>query len=167
MTMTSPSRRAVLIGGMSLLASPAYARGITRWDISRIQVRKAARRLELVGGGHVLKGYDMRLGFSPEGRKHFQGDGRTPEGPYHIDRRNPRSAFYLSLGLSYPNARDRSYAAAHGRSPGGDIFIHGQLNGRQRTAINDWTNGCIAVSNQDMDELWHLIPVGCPIHIYA
>lgn len=83
---------------------------------------------------------------------------RTPEGTYRINCRNPASSFFLSLGVSYPDARDISYAKQNGRAPGGDIFIHGQPNGTAVTFDYDWTRGCIAVSNNDMQELWGLVP---------
>ena len=164
MTLT---RRSLLIGATCALASPATAFTITRRNVDRVQVRKAERKLDLIGAGRVLKSYDIQLGRNPEGRKRFQGDHRTPEGGYRIDRRNEQSLFHLSLGVSYPAPADRAYAAARGRSPGGDIFIHGQPNGRPGTIKSDWTRGCIAVSNRDMEELWKLVEVDCPIWIYA
>jgi murein L,D-transpeptidase YafK len=167
MTFANKTRRGFIIGAAATLATPALARRITTHDISRVQVRKSERKVDLIGGGRLLRSYDMRLGFNPVGHKRFQGDGRTPEGAYHIDRRNAQSKFYLSLGVSYPNARDVAYARSHGRSAGGAIFIHGQTNGRYHTVQRDWTRGCIAVSNADMNELWALVGVGCPIHLYA
>lgn len=149
------------------LATPAVAKNALRQHVTQVQVRKAARKVDLIGGGRVLRSYDMWLGFTPIGKKRFQGDGKTPEGAYRIDRRNARSSFYRSLGVSYPNRQDASFARAHGRSPGGDIFIHGQLNGHSRTQRRDWTRGCIAVSNSDMDELWRFVPVGCGITIFS
>ena len=102
----------------------------------------------------------------PSGHKHFEGDERTPEGRYLIDYRNPRSAYHLSLHISYPGADDRAYAAAHGRSPGGEIFIHGQPNAlTEGREPGDWTDGCIAVSNAEIEELWREVPDGTPIEI--
>ena len=109
----------------------------------------------------------MHLGFQPQGHKAQSGDGRTPEGRYYIDRRNPRSDFFLSLGVSYPNAIDLARARANGVRPGGDIFIHG---GPTRTADRrkkDWTAGCIAVSDEEMEEIWSMVPTGIPITILA
>ncbi len=149
------------------LASPALAKTVTSRGVTQVQVRKSARKVELIGGGRVLRSYDMWLGFNPTGKKRFQGDGKTPEGAYRIDRRNAQSQFYRSLGVSYPNNQDASFARSHGRSPGGDIFIHGQITGHSRTQRRDWTRGCVAVSNQDMDELWRYVPLGCGITIFS
>lgn len=133
-----------------------------------IQVLKEKRRMDLIADGKIVKSYRIRLGKQPKGHKQFQGDGRTPEGTYYISGRNPRSAFHLSLQISYPNRSDLAFAQRRGRSPGGDIFIHGQPNGFKRgTIATDWTRGCIAVSNKEMEEIWRLIPNGCPIHIHA
>ena len=113
----------------------------------------------------VLKYYDIDLGFAPIGDKEQSGDGKTPTGDYIIDRRNPNSQFFLSLGISYPNARDIAEARAAGVDPGGDIFIHGEskIAGRRGT---DWTWGCIAVSNAEMAQIWAMVPNGVPISIY-
>ncbi|WFL79004.1 L,D-transpeptidase family protein [Altererythrobacter arenosus] len=133
-----------------------------------VLVDKSDRLLVLYSGGHAFKAYrDLQFGDAPLGHKRFEGDERTPEGRYTIDTRNPQSAYHLSLRVSYPNAADRAYAARYGRSPGGDIFIHGQPNGlasdlRMR---GDWTDGCIALSNAEIEELWRLIPDGTPIEI--
>lgn len=137
-------------------------------DISHLQVRKSQRLLDVISHEHrILKSYPIALGASPVGPKRFQGDMRTPEGLYNIARQNPQSQFYLSLGISYPNAKDIAYARANGRAPGGDIFIHGQPNGYNGTYRHDWTRGCIAVSNSDMTEIYRLIRIGCLIRIYA
>jgi len=164
--MSQMTRRALLSGAACTLATPALARFVSAADISRIQVRKAQRKLDLIGAGRIIKTYDVRLGGNPIGHKRFRGDNRTPEGGYRIDRRNPQSSFHLSLGVSYPNNADRAYARSRGMSPGGDIFIHGQPNGSRGTLAYDWTRGCIAVSNSDMGELWKLIRIGCPITIH-
>lgn len=119
----------------------------------------------LMHGDKALKSYDIGLGFAPLGHKTREGDGRTPEGEYTIDRRNPNSRYYLSLGISYPNAEDRAYAAAKGVSPGGDIFIHGRPK-RYRKAPDDWTFGCIAVSNREMQQVYAMVKDGTPITIY-
>ena len=127
---------------------------------------KSKRKMYLLHKSDVLKTYKIDLGFTPRGDKQFQGDGKTPEGRYTIDRRNARSMFHLSLGISYPNAQDAAFAHSQGRSPGGDIFIHGQPNnlpvGRM---MGDWTDGCIAVSNAEIEELWNAVPDGTPIEI--
>lgn len=175
--MNTVNRRHLLVSAGALLASTLTPSsgiagirskgGFTRADVDYIQVRKAARKLELIGGGKILRAYDIRLGSSPVGPKRFLRDGRTPEGIYRIDRRNDQSRFHLSLGISYPDSKDRAYAAQHGKSPGGDIFIHGQPNGYKVTLGYDWTWGCIALSNHDIEELWKLTPRGCKVAIYA
>lgn len=154
----------------ALFGAPASAAAPSRRRFDKvdyIQVIKSKRRLDLIGGGRILKSYPIRLGNAPVGAKHFQGDGKTPEGSYRIDRRNVRSQYFRSLGVSYPNRSDRARAARRGKSPGGDIFVHGQPNGLNRTLDYDWTAGCIALSNEHMAELWAAIPIGCPIRIYA
>ena len=100
----------------------------------------------------------------PIGDKFYEGDGRTPEGTYFIDRRNPNSKYHLSIGISYPNARDRAEAATLGKPPGGDIFIHGESN-RLKLGKNDWTWGCIAVPNREMEEIYSMVQNGTPIKI--
>ena len=124
--------------------------------VERIIVQKSARRLLLVQGGKTVRDYRIALGFSPDGDKDRQGDGRTPEGLFKIDRRNAQSAYHLSLGLDYPQPKDRARALAAGVDPGGDIMIHGQPNAFPDGTIlrGDWTAGCIAVSNAEMREIW-------------
>lgn len=124
--------------------------------VERIVVEKAARRMTLVQNGQVVREYRIALGFSPTGDKAQQGDGRTPEGVFQIDRRNDRSAYHLSLGLDYPQPADRARARAAGVDPGGDIMIHGQPNAVADDVVlkGDWTAGCIAVSNAEMREIW-------------
>jgi len=135
----------------------------------RIIVAKKARTMELMHADQVLKTYKIALGSEPIGPKTRQGDHRTPEGHYVIDRRNSRSQFHRSLHISYPNAADRDHARALGVSPGGDIFIHGLPNGygfigaAHRT--RDWTDGCVAVTDQEIEEIWTLVNNGTPIEI--
>jgi murein L,D-transpeptidase YafK len=132
-----------------------------------VLVDKSDRTLSVYGGGKLLRTYrELQFGGAPRGHKRFQGDERTPEGRYTIDARNAASAYHLSLRISYPNAGDRAYAQARGRSPGGDIFIHGQPNGLTDGRISgDWTDGCIAVANSEIEGLWRLIPDGTPIEV--
>lgn len=134
-----------------------------------IVVEKAERRLTLYRAGETLRTYRIALGFSPLGDKERQGDGRTPEGHYKIDHKNPQSRFHLSLRVSYPDASDRAGAAALGVSPGGDIYIHGMPESwgwaSSFHTMNDWTLGCIAVTNEEIEEIWSLVPVGTPIEI--
>ena len=139
-------------------------------EITQIDVRKSSRVMYLWSDDTVVQAYWIDLGFAPAGRKRFEGDGRTPEGLYYINRRNPASQFYLSLGISYPNRNDVAYAKKMGRSPGGDIFIHGAGKTgwqRDKKRAGDWTAGCIAMSNDDMEQLWMMIRLGTPIAIHA
>ena len=132
-------------------------------EVTSIQVHKADRKMYLIHRGRVLKSYDVALGFTPEGHKQFEGDGKTPEGQYRISHRNPRSQYHLSLGISYPNDRDRAFAASKCKQPGGDIFIHG---GPPRPVNkHDWTAGCIAVSDEEMEVIYSMVKPGTPIFI--
>ena len=130
-------------------------------------VDKSDRMLWLYAGGRVIRQYSgLQFGDQPAGHKQFEGDERTPEGRYTIDYGNPQSGYHLSLHISYPNAADRAYAAAQGRPPGGLIFIHGQPNAlRDGRVEGDWTDGCIALSNAEIEELWALVGDGTPIEI--
>ena len=132
-----------------------------------VLVDKSDRTLSLFSGGQLLRTYrGLQLGGSPDGHKRFQGDQRTPEGRYTIDTRNPASAYHLSLRISYPSEADRSYAEARGRSPGGDIFIHGQPNWLPAGRLHgDWTDGCIALANSEIEELWELVPDGTAVQV--
>jgi len=135
--------------------------GILRAD--QIIVNKSRREMLLLRGSSILRSYRVVLGREPLGHKEREGDGRTPEGSYVIDRRNPKSRYYLSLHISYPNAEDQAHAAELGVDPGGDIMIHGQKDGQPRE--EDWTQGCIAVTDAEMDEIWSLVSDGTPIQI--
>ena len=127
-----------------------------------IRVFKSTRRMELLRGGKVLRSYRIALGDAPVGHKRQQGDERTPEGDYRITYRNPQSRFHLSLRVSYPNQTDRERARKRGVDPGGDIMIHGST---PPGYTRDWTDGCIAVTNAQIEEIWRLVPVGTPIRI--
>jgi murein L,D-transpeptidase YafK len=133
-------------------------------EVTRVLVYKKQRVLFLMHGNQALKAYKFRMGFSPLGHKQFEGDGRTPEGNYIIDTRNPDSNYHLSVRINYPNAKDVEVARSYGRSPGGDIFIHGT----PRAFLNegDWTWGCIAVSNEAIEEIYAMVHDGTPISIY-
>ncbi|NPD14543.1 L,D-transpeptidase family protein [Xinfangfangia sp. D13-10-4-6] len=135
--------------------------------IERIVIEKAARRMTLIQGGVEVRRYDIALGFAPEGDKEREGDGRTPEGEFRIDRRNDRSAYHLSLGLDYPQPADRARAAAGGYSPGGDIMIHGQPNAvpDAMKLRGDWTAGCIALTNAQMREVWQVADIGTIVEV--
>ncbi len=139
-------------------------------DVALVTLSKAERRLELLDGdGTVVARYDVALGSSPVGHKQREGDGRTPEGRYLLDWRNPRSAFHLSMHVSYPDAADIKAADARGEDPGGMIMIHGMRNGLgwigAAHRLMDWTDGCIAVTNEEIREIWSLVPNGTPIEI--
>ena len=127
-----------------------------------IRVFKSARRMELLRDGKVMHAYRISLGDAPVGHKRQQGDERTPEGDYRITQRNAQSRFHLSLRVSYPNAADREQARRRGVDPGGDIMIHGSTPAWYQS---DWTDGCIAVTNAQIEEVWRLVPVGTPIRI--
>jgi murein L,D-transpeptidase YafK len=133
-------------------------------EVTRVEVHKSDRKMYLIHHQTVLESYDIALGFQPVGHKQFERDGKTPEGAYRISHRNPRSAYHLSLGISYPNDRDRAYASSKGRRPGGDIFIHGHtgVDGNR----GDWTAGCIAVRNREMEQIYAMVRPGTPIVIY-
>lgn len=133
-------------------------------QITQLLLDKSARKLYLLHGRQAIRSYTVDLGANPTGHKQFQGDGRTPEGLYYITHRNPNSNFFLSLGISYPNDRDRAHARQFGRHPGGDIFIHGQ-GVRVQNPPKDWTRGCAAVSDREMAEIFDLVRPGTPIFI--
>lgn len=130
-------------------------------------VDKSERLMIAYREGQPIRAYrSIQFGDAPRGHKQFEGDERTPEGRYTIDWRNPESRYHLSLRISYPNAADRAHAARYGRSPGGNIFIHGQPNQWPAGRVpGDWTDGCIALSNEQMEELWQLVPDGTVIEI--
>lgn len=135
----------------------------------RVLVDKGNRKLYLLHKGDVLRAYRISLGLRPEGHKQFEGDFRTPEGVYRLTRRNPNSEYFLSIQVDYPNAQDQARARRQGLSPGGAIMIHGEPNAprkpRDYYANVDWTEGCIAVSNSDMVEIWLMTPPDTPIEI--
>lgn len=170
------SRRSLLGGAAALAAStlagcstPPHTTSKFRTysgpPVTGLVVSKANRRLYLLNGNKALRAYDIQLGSNPVGHKRLEGDGRTPEGAYMIDRRNPNSQYFLSVGISYPNVQDLTYAQAMGASPGGDIFIHGTPPEKLRT--KDWTAGCIAVTNDEVAEIYAMVRDGTPIYISA
>ncbi|MEO1795723.1 MAG: L,D-transpeptidase family protein [Pseudomonadota bacterium] len=132
-------------------------------EVTHLVAFKSARKLVLLHNDQILREFEFELGFAPTGDKTIYGDGKTPEGLYFIDRKNPNSAFHLSLGISYPNEADRAEAAALGKSPGGDIFIHGTP--RKYRGQDDWTWGCLAVTDREMEDLFAMVAVGTPITI--
>ena len=153
----------------SWIADPGaaqQARAGERGDL--VVVDKSERTVRVYQDGKAIRIYrGVQFGDTPQGHKRFQGDERTPEGRYTLDYANPQSSYYLSLHVSYPNAHDRAYAQARGRSPGGDIFLHGQPNSLSfdDRVEGDWTDGCIALSNREIAEIWSLVPDGTPIDI--
>ncbi|MDE2561892.1 MAG: L,D-transpeptidase family protein [Sphingomonadales bacterium] len=163
----TPARLLPLLALAGLGGADSAARARDLPDVDFVLVEKAARRLTLFAQGRAVRVYpDVQLGEQPVGAKHFEGDGKTPEGRYTIDYGNPGSAYHLSLHISYPSAEDAAYAEAQGRSPGGMIMIHGQPNwwpaGR---APGDWTDGCIALSNAEIEQVWESVGDGTPIEI--
>ena len=142
--------------------------------VTTIEVFKQQRQLKLKHHDQIIRSYPIRLGFNPMGHKQFEGDGKTPEGTYTIDWRNPQSAYYKSLHISYPNPNDLTYAKQRQKSAGGDVMIHGTVP-TPATSFpasstymprKDWTLGCIAVTNADMDEIWQLVKNGTQIIIH-
>ncbi len=134
-----------------------------------VLVDKSERKMWLVSEGVKYREYDISLGDNPQGHKQQEGDERTPEGEYLIDYRNPESRFYLSLHIDYPREGDLERARELGVSPGGNIFIHGLPNGLESIPKaftgRDWTDGCIAVGNSEIEEIWELVRDGTPIRI--
>ena len=166
---TRRSALALTAGFLAAGTAPASARFVQtpRQTANHVVISKRNRVMELKHGETTLKRYRIGLGFTPDGHKSRSGDGRTPEGRYWIDRRNPRSSYYLSLGISYPNAQDIARAKAMGVNPGGDIFIHGGPRRDSERGKRDWTAGCIAVSDSEMEEIWTLVPTGIPVTIFG
>jgi murein L,D-transpeptidase YafK len=138
--------------------------------VDTIKVYKAKRLLETYYKGKLIKSYKISLGGSPVGHKQEEGDNKTPEGAYVINDKNPNSAYHKNLGISYPNAQDIKAAKKRGKSPGGDIKIHGLPNGMgsigKAHLLSDWTLGCLALTNEEIDELYDAVPIGTPILIY-
>ncbi len=135
----------------------------------RVLVLKKERTLQLLRQGKMIRSYKVALGGDPIGPKARQGDHKTPEGLYVLDSRNPHSQFYKSIHISYPSAREREAARQRGLSPGGDVFVHGLPNGYgwvgSSHRLKDWTDGCIAVTNTEMDDIWQAVADGTPIEI--
>jgi murein L,D-transpeptidase YafK len=154
----------VIMVGLSLTAcAKSKFRTYNGPEVTSIQVHKADRKMYLLHNGEVLESYDIGLGFAPQGHKQFEGDGKTPEGTYFISHRNPKSRYHLSLGVSYPNDADRAYAKAAGKAPGGDIMVHG--GPPRKTNKRDWTAGCIAVTDREIEEIYAMVKPGTPIYI--
>ena len=154
----------ILTAGAALSGCGQKCRSYDGPEVTLIEVHKADRRMYLVHGSEVLKTYKIRLGGNPIGPKQFEGDMKTPEGAYLVTHRNPNSAYHLSLGISYPNQADRDFAKSQNKRPGGDIFIHG--GPKEWFAGRDWTAGCIAVKDREMEEIFAMVNPGAQINLY-
>ena len=166
--------RLLIAAALALLGGSLYAY-LPRTQLSdgtkadRVVVKKSARTLELYRGAELLRTYSIALGRTPLGHKQQEGDGRTPEGDYILDYRNPRSSYHKALHVSYPSPADAAAAKSRGVSPGGLIMVHGIRNrmgyiGRLHRLF-DWTDGCIAVTDEEIDEIWRVVDDGTPIVI--
>ena len=161
---------AVTLASALLLAGTRPARAaLASAKADRIIVIKSERRLYLVRDGALLASYRVALGRQPRGTKIYQGDGRTPEGSYTITAFNAASQFHRSLRVSYPNDHDRALSRALGQAAGGDIMIHGLAPERRSFGAEhwrfNWTNGCIAVTDQEIEEIWQRVEIGTPVEI--
>lgn len=156
--------RSVIATALFLIATHAATP-----QADQVLIQKSARQLTLFRNGKQLRSYHVSLGANPKGAKEREGDGRTPEGRYTIDSRNAYSKYHLALHVSYPNAVDRARARQQRISPGGDIMIHGTPNRWRWVSFVfphlDWTAGCIAVSDRDIEEIWKLVPNGTVVEI--
>lgn len=144
-------------------AAPSKFREYTGPEVTSLVVFKARRQLLVMNNDDVMMSLSIELGFSPVGPKLVEGDGKTPEGTYRVNRRNPNSQFHLSLGISYPNTDQVAQAAVVGQSAGGEIFFHGTPN--RNIGDDDWTAGCIAISNDEIEQLYAMVEDGTPVFI--
>lgn len=151
------------------LAFPAWAQKPVFVQADLVVIHKSKRMLELWAHGDTIAKYRIALGFNPVGTKEFEGDGRTPEGVYTVIKRNEKSRFFRSLQLDYPNASDVAAAKTKGLSPGGMIMIHGITNNKTEKQLGhpevDWTEGCIAVTNAEMQNIWNRVSEGTAVLI--
>lgn len=159
------------IAGDTSISGPPSAPPVSENQTAdKVEVFKAKRLMILYQDDKIIRQYRVALGDQPVGPKRFQGDEKTPEGLYYLDYRNPQSRYHLSIHISYPSDKDQQYAGQFNQSPGGDIFIHGLPHkysfwGKLHR-LHDWTDGCIAVTNEEIEEIWKLCPDGIPIMIY-
>lgn len=153
----------LVVAGFVITACSSKFRTYNGPAVTQVQVHKADRKMYLLHNERVLKVYNVGLGGQPVGHKEAEGDGKTPEGVYYITHRNPQSTYHLSLGISYPNDADRARAETLGKPTGGDIFIHG--GPLKRTTKQDWTAGCIAVSDREMEDIYAMVRPGTPIFL--
>lgn len=165
--MRSTLQPIVLLAVLTVFASPPDAQ-TAQPSADRVLVLKSAHKLELLSHGTVVKSYRIALG-EPKGSKIKAGDRKTPEGVYYVDEKKSQSRFYRALHLSYPNQADRARARQLNVDPGGDIEIHGLPHGfawlSSSQRLIDWTSGCIAVTDSEIDEIWRYVPVGTPVEI--
>ncbi len=157
------------LGGQGAFGASQSASGVLLQKADEVLIEKSKRTLSLLKEGQVFKTYKVSLGREPVGPKTEQGDGKTPEGDYVIAARNPHSQFHLSLKISYPNAADRKQARTRGVDPGDFIMIHGLPNGLSEFGkthvLMDWTDGCIAVTDSQIEEIWKIVKVGTKVRI--
>lgn len=170
--MISTIRNLIALTALVVLAAcgskepPSKFRSYDGPPVTQVVVEKGDRQMFLLSGKTVLKAYDIGLGFQPIGHKLYEGDGRTPEGIYFIDRLNPNSQYHLSLGISYPDPTDKARAMMLGQHPGGDIMIHGRGPYGIKQNARDWTAGCIAVNDDEIEEIFAMVKTGVPVVIY-
>ncbi len=159
----------VVFWSLSIMIAAAFAQSAEPAKVDRVVVSKTRKLLMLMKGDQVIKQYRVALGKNPLGHKERQGDSKTPEGEYVLDWRNPKSRFYRSIHISYPNDNDTANARRLGVSPGGNIMIHGLPNGMAWLgfvhAYINWTDGCIAVTNEEIEEIWEQVQDGTRIQI--
>ncbi len=165
----NPDVRTLICTALLLVAAICTFADDAAQRVDRVIVLKQQRTLQLLSHGKILKTYKVALGGNPVGPKMQQGDHRTPEGMYVLDHRNVQSHYYKSIHISYPNAKDRAQAAKLHIASGGDIFLHGLPNGYRwigtEHRLKDWTDGCVAVTDDEIDEIWKLVADGTPIEI--
>jgi murein L,D-transpeptidase YafK len=165
----NPAMRIAILAVLTVLWLGAHAAAGPALHSDRVLVLKKERTLELLSRGKVIKSYKVALGGDPIGPKTRQGDHKTPEGVYVLDFRNAHSKFHRALHISYPNEQDRAQARKLNISPGGDVFVHGLPNGYGFVGaahrMKDWTDGCVAVTDEEIEEIWRAVPDGTPIEI--
>lgn len=162
-------RIVIILISIFLLFGSLQVELIKKNKADEIIVLKSKRKLQLYFKGAKVKQYSISLGGNPNGHKQFEGDQKTPEGSYFINGKNPNSKYYKNLGISYPNEEDASFARSKGKNPGGEIKIHGLPNNKpwlgKLHLLKDWTHGCIAVTNKQMDEIYRSVKIGTKITI--
>lgn len=159
----------IILFAILFFSTNVFSATSTLEKIDKVLILKSERKIYLKSKDKIIKEYDISLGFSPIGHKVKEGDGKTPEGIYKISGRNPKSAYHLSLRISYPNEKDKNTAKKLGLSPGGDIMIHGLPNSMPSIGkahlLSDWTLGCIAVTNDEIKEIWDMVSDGTTVEI--